>query len=126
VVLAVTAAAAGCARKPPEPPPTRIVHDDRQRASAATIAVDVGPAKWTRSADGRETFVEGSVRNRGTTPTREIRVSVLGVDAAGNVVTRAEGQPTPQLVLPGASARYLVRLPNDPTITTFHVEAIGR
>jgi hypothetical protein len=122
----MTAAAAACARKPPEPPPTRIVHDDRQRASAATIEVDVGPAKWTDSADGRETFVEGSVHNRGTTPTRDIRVWVFGLDAAGNVVTRADGQPTPQLVLPGGNARYLVRLPNDPTIKTYRVEAIGR
>ncbi len=125
MLLAVTAAAAGCARPPEPTPPPRIVHEDR-RIPTATIPLDVGAAKWTRSADGRETFVEGSVRNRGTTPTRDIRVWVLGVDAAGNVVTRAEGQPTPQLVLPGASARYLVRLPNDPTITTFHVEAIGR
>lgn len=125
MVLALTAA--GCARTPPAAPPLRIVHEDRpQRAPQATIEVDVGPAKWTASADGRETFVEGSVRNRGKTPTRDIRVWVLGLDADGNVVSRADAQPNPQLVLPGASARYLVRLPNDPSIKTYHVEAIGR
>lgn len=128
MLLAVAAAGAGCARRPPAPappPPPPAVQEERLEPTT-TIELEVAPPRWTDSADQRATFVEGNVRNRGSKPTREIRVFVSGLDANGNVVSRADGLPTPQLIAPGSSARYLVRLPNDPAIKTYHVEAIGR
>lgn len=122
----MAAVGAGCARTPEPPPaPPRIIHEAPLRPTT-TIELQVGPPTWTDSADGRETWVEGSVRNRGSRPTREITVRVSGLDAAGNVVSRADGAPATQLIVPGGSARYRVRVANDPAIKTFHVEAIGR
>ncbi len=124
------ATAAGCARRAPEesappPPPPRIT-EERLPASAPTIDFAISQPRYTDSADRREVFVEGSVRNRSASPTREITVRVSGRDAKGNVVAVAEAHASPQLVVPGASARYVVRLPNDARIRTYNVEAIGR
>jgi hypothetical protein len=126
VCLAVAAAGVGCARKPPEPAPVRFVHEGPVRPATPTIALQATPPTSTSTADGREVWIDGSVRNRSTRPTTEIRVVVSGVNADGGVVSSAEASPTPQLVVPGGSARYRVRLANDPSIITFHVEAIGR
>jgi hypothetical protein len=120
-------AGSGCAGNPPEPPPVRFVHDGRPvRPAAPAIDLQVTPPTSTATADGREAWIEGSVRNRSARPTTEIRVVVSGVNAEGAVVSSAEASPTPQLVVPGGSARYRVRLANDPSIITVHVEAIGR
>jgi hypothetical protein len=53
-------------------------------------------------------------------------VWVDGLDASGASVARAEALPAPQEIFPGTAARFVVRLPNDPAIRTFHVEAVGR
>jgi hypothetical protein len=125
----MAAIGAACASQPPEPPPAppRIVHGQPPlQPTPTTIEMQVGPPTWTETADGRDTWVEGSVRNRGSRPTREITLWVTGLDAGGNVVSRADGSPMQQLVVPGASTRYRVRVANDRSIKTFHVEAIGR
>ena len=108
---------------PPQPPPTIA---EQPLPPSTTIELSVTPPRHTNSADGRQIFIEGKVRNRGSRPTREVKVWVSGLDASGNVVVKAETLPTVQLIPPGGSADYLVRLPNDPTIRRFHVEAIGR
>jgi hypothetical protein len=66
------------------------------------------------------------VRNVGSRSSREIKVWVDGLDASGGRVARVEALPTPQEIPPGATASFVVRLPNDPAIRSFHVEAIGR
>ena len=86
----------------------------------------VGPIQQTVGGDGKVIFVEGTVRNIGTRPSRDLKVWVTGRDASGQAVTSAEALPVPQAIDPGATARYLVRLPNDPAIKSFHVEAVGR
>jgi hypothetical protein len=85
----------------------------------------IGPIDQKASADARDLFVEGTVRNIGSRASRNVTVTVEGLDATGGVVARAETLPTPQAVAPGTVATYLVRLPNDPAIKTFRVEAIG-
>ena len=47
------------------------------------------------------------------------------LDAEGNRRGRAEALPTPQGVAPGTVARFVVQLPDDPLVRTYHVEAIG-
>ncbi|MFN8544137.1 MAG: FxLYD domain-containing protein [Candidatus Binatia bacterium] len=78
------------------------------------------------SEDGHELFVEGTVWNRGSRPSREVKVWVEALDANGSVIARADALPTPQAIPVDGSARFLVRLANDPAIRSFHVEAIGR
>ena len=34
--------------------------------------------------------------------------------------------PTPQAIMPGSTGTFVVRLPNDPAVRTYHVVAIGR
>ena len=66
------------------------------------------------------------MRNTGTRPSRDVTVWVEGLDASGERVARAEALPTPQAIPPGTAGTFVVRLPNDPTIKSFHVEAVGR
>jgi len=66
------------------------------------------------------------VHNTGSRASRDLAVWVEGLDAHGAVVARAEALPTPQAVPPGRTATFVVALPNDPAIRSFHVEAVGR
>ena len=66
------------------------------------------------------------MRNTGTRVSRNVTVWVDALDATGARLGRNEVLPTPQTIAPGTAARFLVRLPNDPAIKSFHVEAIGR
>jgi hypothetical protein len=75
------------------------------------------------SEDRQNIFVEGTLRNQGTGPTRQLQVQVNALDAAGQVVTTARAMPMPQTIQPGGSATFIVRFPNDPVIRSFHVEA---
>lgn len=117
-----------CAKQAPEPPPVRITSDAPQERPTLPTTSDfsIGPIRDTRSADGMALFVEGTVRNTGSRPSRDVTLWVSGVDAGGRAVVRVKTLATPQLLPPGSSATWLVRLPNDPAIRTYHVEALGR
>jgi hypothetical protein len=51
---------------------------------------------------------------------------VNALDGLGMRVARVQALPTPQEVPPGTAARFVVAVPNDPAVRTYHVEAIGR
>jgi len=71
-------------------------------------------------------FVEGTVRNVGSRASRDLKVTVEGLDASGAPVVSADTLPTPQTIAPYATSAFVVRLPNDPAVRTYHVVAIGR
>jgi hypothetical protein len=77
------------------------------------------------SEDKHDLFVEGKIGNRGDRATKQISVVVEARDEKGQVVVRGEAIPAPQALLPGGSATFVVKLPNDPTIRRFHVEAVA-
>jgi hypothetical protein len=121
--------ALGCTRRPPPPPPTPAPLPPLTEESlppSGTAEFQIGPLEQRPSADGREMFVEGSVRNTGSRDSRSVRVVVEGLDADGNRIAATEVLPTPQAIAPGTAATFVGRLPNDPAIRTFHVEAVGR
>jgi hypothetical protein len=66
------------------------------------------------------------VRTTGSRASHDVKVWVEGLDVNGIALARAEALPTPQQIEPGTVGSFIVRLPNDPAIRTFHVEAIGR
>jgi len=129
VPLAGAALALGCARQapppPPAPPPLPPLTEE-SLAPSTTAEFQIGPIKETVSADGAAVFVEGTVRNVGSRPSRDVEVSVEGLDAAGTRVVSADTLPSPQSIAPDTSATFVVRLPNDPAVRTYHVVAIGR
>ena len=121
--------ALGCTRPsppppPPAPPPPPLTEEPLAPTTSAEFVI--GQITETPSTDGKELYVEGTVRNIGSRASRDVRVAVEGLDADGGVVARAEALPAPQAIPPGTVATYVVRLPNDPGIKTVRVEAIGR
>ena len=66
------------------------------------------------------------MRNTGTRSSRDVQVSVEGLDVNGTRVARADARPNPQAIPPGTVGTFIVRLPNDPAIKSLRVEAIGR
>jgi hypothetical protein len=90
------------------------------------VAFAVGPIREMHSADGHRVFVEGTVENVGTRPSRTLRVWVSALDASGLARERVDALPTPQDVAPGMAARFVVELADDPLVRSYHVEAIGR
>jgi len=129
VLVLVLAIATGCPRKsklPRAPEPSESPIAESPLPPSGTPHFEIGDIEWKRSEDDRELFVEGTVKNTGTRPSRDIKVWVDGLDATGIRLARAEVLPTPQEIPPGGVGRFLVRIPNNPAIRTFHVEAIGR
>ena len=55
-----------------------------------------------------------------------MKVWVDGLDDGGMRLARTEVLPEAQEILPGSAASFVARLPGNPAIRTFHVEAIGR
>jgi hypothetical protein len=124
--MAVSVAGA-CARPaPPPPPPPAPPLAETPLEPSATADFAIGPIAQTTSADNRTIFVEGTVRNTGGRASKQVKVWVEGLDADGHAVASTEAFPTPQEIPAGTAGRFLVQLPNDPAIKTFHVEAIGR
>ena len=128
-LVAAALLATGCPPRtppavPPPPEPPRLSETPLPPSGAPRF--EIGPIDSKSSDDGQALFVEGTVRNTGTRASRDLKVWVDGLDEHGTQLARVEAYPTPQQVAPGAAARFVVRLPNDPAIRTFHVEAIGR
>lgn len=90
------------------------------------IRLTVGPVEQTVSEDKTQIFVSGTVRNAGEWPTQAVTVRVTADDAYGRVVAQRDDVPQPAQIPPGGEGRYVVQIPNDPTITGFRVEATGR
>lgn len=131
LLLVGVVALAGCPRRePPPPPPPKIVEGpppmQEQRLTVPGPELALGPIGHTVSADGQHVFVDGKVRNKGIRPTREVKITVSGLDQSGQPVVSVVTNSTPELINPGSSAPYLARLPNLPSIRTFHVEAVGK
>src|SRR5262249_10652188 len=124
--LLAALAVAACAKAPPPPPPATSVAPpplaETPLPPTGTAAFEVGAISQTGSGDGHDLYVESSVRNIGSRASREVKVWVDGLDASGGRVARVEALPTPQEIPPGAAASFVVRLPNDPAIRSFHVE----
>ena len=120
---------AACRRPAPPPPPPQAVEPPLTESTlppSGEAHFEIGPINPERSADGREWLVESSVRNTGTRTSRDVKVWVEGLDESGERLARTEVLPTPQEIPPGGAATFIARLPANPAISTFHVEAIGR
>ena len=111
---------------PPIPPPSPPLYEEPVPSPPKPPGVFIFDLKDTVSEDKQELFVEGKVGNRGDRATKQISVAVEALDEKGRVVAQGEATPTPQALLPGGSATFVVKLPNYPTIRRFHVEAIAR
>jgi hypothetical protein len=123
------AGAPACRARPAPPPPTTVAPPPLVEAPlepSGAAALTVGPIRETRSADGQAVFIEGTVENVGTRPTRTITVWVNARDESGSVLERVQALPTPQDPPPGTVARFVVQLRDNPRVRTYHVEAIGR
>ena len=64
--------------------------------------------------------------NTGTRTSRDLKVWVDGLDDGGMRLARIEVPAVAQEIAPGNAATFVARLPGNPAIRTFHVEAIGR
>lgn len=129
VLIALVAIATGCPRKSrpkPIPEPAAPPIAEAPLAPSGAPHFEIGDIDWKRSDDARELFVQGTVKNTGTRSSRDVKVWVDGLDAGGIRLARTEVLPNPQEIPPGGVGKFLVRMPNDPAIRTFHVEAIGR
>jgi len=120
--------AAACPKpKPPPPPePAQPPLAEAPLPPSGTPHFEIGAISPRRSDDGSEWLVESSVRNIGTRTSRDIRVWVEGLDDNGMRIARTELSPAPQEIPPGGAATFVARLPGNPAIRTFHIEAIGR
>ena len=129
-MLLAAAALVACRPHPkpppgPDPPPAVFLRDT-PIAPSTVVELKIGPLTDTTSADGTRIFVEGTITNTGSRDTRNSKVWVRGVDAAGNVVAEGQAFPTPQGIPAGGTATFVVQLPNDPSIKRFHAAAIAR
>lgn len=85
--------------------------------------VIIAETKQNESEDHQTIFFEGKLKNQGTGPTTQLRVTVAALDDTGRVVTKAEALPLPQEIQPGATASFIVQFPNNTAIRSFHITA---
>jgi hypothetical protein len=128
LLAALTLAACQKRPKPPPPPdaPPAVFLRDSTLPPSTTVELVIGPLTDTTSADGTKIFVEGTLTNTGSRDTRNAKVWIRGIDAAGNVVAEGQAFPTPQGIPAGGTATFVVPLPNDPAIKRFHAAAVAR
>jgi hypothetical protein len=120
---------AGCPRHgeaPRTPEPAQPPIAETPLPPSGTPHFEIGPLAERRSDDGAALYLESSVRNTGTRASRDVKVSVEALDDRGIRLAETEVWPDPQEIPPGGAARFVARLPNNPAIRTFHVEAFGR
>jgi len=126
----VAAAVLACHKAPKPPPgpdvPPAVFLRDSPLPPSTTVELKIGQLTDTTSTDGTRIFVEGTITNTGSRDTRNSKVWVRGIDAAGNVVAEGQAFPTPQGIPAGGTATFVVQLPNDPAIKRFHAAAIAR
>jgi len=107
---------------PPPPPPRRPFVEETLPSADKPYVIIVGTTQ-SESEDRQSVFVEGTLHNQGTGPTKQIQVKVEALDAAGHVVTTVTALPTPQVLQPEENATFVVRFPNDSAVRSYHVEA---
>ena len=107
---------------PPPPPPRRPFVEETLPSADKPYVIIVG-TNQSESEDRQSVFVEGTLHNQGTGPTKQIQVKVEALDEAGHVVTTATALPTPQVLQPEENATFVVRFPNDSAVRSYHVEA---
>jgi hypothetical protein len=128
VLVAAGALLLGCPKQPPPPPPEP---PPPPPLTESTLPPTGEPAfeidfEFQRDADPKQLVVLGSVRNTGSRASRELKVFVEAIDAAGARVVTRDTYPDAQVVAPGSATRFRVLLPNDPAIRTVRVQAFGR
>ena len=129
-MAAVALALAGCPRHepktPPAPEPAQPPIAETPLPPSGSVKFEIGAITPHRADDGGEWVVDASVRNTGTRTSRDLKVWVEGRDEQGVRLARTEVLPTLQEIPPGGVATFTARLPANPSISTFHVEAVGR
>jgi len=89
VESALGLASSGAVASPLPPPPPRRPFVEEALPSADKPYVIIVGTKQSESEDRQSVFVEGTLHNQGTGPTKQIQVKVEALDEAGHVVTTA-------------------------------------
>jgi hypothetical protein len=110
---------------PPAPRPTPVLSEEEisppQRLDVAIIDFHETP-----SADRKTVTVTGTLVNRGTRTTNQVRVHVEALDKNGVAVLSADPVPSTQLIAPDSTATFSALFENRPEIDRYHAEAISR
>lgn len=127
--VAIAIAVASCV--PPAPvtrpaaPPTPALSEEAI-APPERLDVAIIDFRETPGPDRKTVTVTGTLVNRGTRATRQVRVHVEALDKAGAVVVSADPLPSTQLIAPGSTSTFAVTFESRPEIDRYHAEAISR
>lgn len=110
---------------PPAPPPTPAFSEE-QLKPPERLDVAIIDFKETPSAERGTVLVTGTLVNRGTRTTSDVRVHVEALDKTGAVVASVSPVPSTQLIAPGSTASFSATFENRPEIDRYHAEAISR
>jgi hypothetical protein len=83
--------------------------DAAKEAASGSGRIDV--ADYTQEKSGEALVVRGTLRNPGTTPALNVRMTVAAIDAKGQVITSGEAGISSAAVEPGKTAAFSVTIP---------------
>jgi hypothetical protein len=129
LVVVIGSAATACVPPAPVPPPAAPptpALSEEVIAPVERLDVAIIDFHETVSPDRKTVTVTGTLVNRGTRATHEIRVHVEALDKGGAVVASADPVPSTQLVAPGSTSTFAVTFENRPEIDRYHAEAFSR
>ena len=109
---------------PPTVPTPALSEEDLKPEERPDITIT--DLEEVSSPDHKVVTVTGTLVNRGMGATREVYVRVEALNREGAVVATADSDTLGGRILPGATARFSVRLENRADIERYHVEALAR
>jgi hypothetical protein len=110
---------------PPAPPPTPALTEE-QIQPTERLDVQIIDFHETPSPDHKTDTVTGTLVNRGTRATREVRVHVEALDKNGAAVSSTNPAPSTQVIAPGATATFSATFEGRADVDRYHAEAISR
>jgi hypothetical protein len=78
------------------------------------------------NADRSMVTLNGVLRNGGGRATKQLQVTIHGLDASSNVLSTFDARPSSTRVEPNGTVTFSAVTANDPNVRQYHVEAVGR
>jgi hypothetical protein len=129
LAVAIGSAVASCVPPAPVTPPAvspTPAFSEESLAPPERLDVAIIDFHETPGPDRKTVTVTGTLVNRGTRATRQVRVHVEALDKEGAVVVSANPVPSTELIAPGATSTFAVTFESRPEIDRYHAEAISR
>ncbi len=122
----VAAPIASAPTRAPAPAPAQTSASMDRAAAFGKARMEIIDVREIPGTERGRITVQGMVVNRGTKPTSQVSVKVNGLDDNGARLLSVYAVPSTDVIPPnGGTATFTATLDDHPSVTRYHVEAVG-